>query len=86
MKLSKTQRMVLKMMSEGWELGQVTIPTSDRGAWLQQGGCGRGGRVMTVHHGTLQALWKRELIMVNKRGFPSITYKLTEEGKQEATT
>lgn len=77
MKMSKKMIEVLQKMNEGWELGQEI---SFVGGWrLQLGGIGRGGISTTVNTHTAMGLFDRNMIEVHKRGFPTQTYKLSEQ-------
>lgn len=74
MKLSNLQQEVLDKMKAGWQLG-VGMSYQGR-AWLQKGGCGRGGETKTVNSATVWALRNKGLIALDKREFPLQTYKL----------
>ena len=50
-------------------------------AWLQKGGCGRGGEAKDVRYDTFRALEKKELVKKKHEGFPTSTYKLTDKAK-----
>ena len=80
--LSKTMERVLTRMANGWELG--TAMTMRGRVWLQQGGCGRGGKSETVSSATLSALENRQLISVRERAFPTARWQLTDAGKAAA--
>ena len=78
MRLSKTQREVLRLMAEDWELGRST-GLSTR-CWLQKNGIGRVGKTKDVRFTTLFALEGRGLIF-GKYKYPTMKYFLTESGK-----
>lgn len=75
--ISKAQGRVLERMRNGWQLGLSTALHSRW--WLQKGGCGRGGESENVNAGTALALLRRELIQVDKQGFPLTTYRLSDD-------
>jgi hypothetical protein len=61
-------------MLHGWQLGQGM---DMRGrCWLQQGGCGRGGKTINVSASTVAALRSSGAIKVDKQEFPLMTYKV----------
>lgn len=82
-KLSKTQRELLEKIASGeWELGTSTAIR--RSAWIQRGGIGRGGEVVTVNHATVHALYRRGMITYGDKSFPTRTWKVTEKGRRHA--
>jgi hypothetical protein len=72
MKLSKAQADVLKHLDEGWDL--CVSSTFDGGVWLQNGGCGKGGKTEKVNTKTFISLYNRGLIRKVKQGFPTSVY------------
>jgi len=76
-KLSPAMQNVVDMMRDGWQLGKNG--TFDGRWWLQKGGVGRGDKIEKVTAGTAYALYSRKVIEVDKRSFPTTTYKLVEE-------
>ena len=80
MKLSKTQLEVLTLMNAGWELA-AKGGGFNPGAWIQEGGAGRGGKSKRISLATVHALWKRKLIEDTGYG-PGLAhiYKLTPAG------
>ena len=77
MKLSKAQQAVVDLMREGWSLCKST--TFDGTAWLQERGCGRGGKTRNVNLNTFSALLDRGIIKRKQNGFPTSCYELAEE-------
>lgn len=79
-KLSNKQAEVIKLMSEGWELGHNK--SDIRGysnTWLQKDGLGRGGETKEVHFNTFQALLSKKLIYDKSlRNYPTTLYALTK--------
>lgn len=78
-KLSETQREVLRLMSEGWELGSTG--GFKPSWWLQEGGIGRGGKTKDVRSTTHLSLLGLGLIEQAAHKFPFTYYRLTEKGK-----
>ena len=78
MKLPEKQMEVLSLMNQGWELGQ----SFDGRAWLQRDGLGRGGDTKDVHGNTFSSLYNKELVKIEKQGFPTSRYTLTNLAKQ----
>jgi hypothetical protein len=76
--LSKTQRDVIDLMKNGWQL--ATNGGIDGGAWIQKGGAGRGGESKTVNMQTVHGLYLRGVIRQAGKG-PGIghVYALTEK-------
>lgn len=83
MKISEAQIKLLQLMDSGWQLGTSSGITSR--TWLQKGGCGKGGESRRVNTNTKHALWEKGLIELDKIGFPTTTWKLTEQGKSALT-
>jgi len=83
-KLSKNQLEVLRLMSEGWELGRSHGFDGDRPWWMQKGGLGRGGDSKKVNSNTTFSLYKKGLIYKPdpKTEFPTEHWALTEKGKE----
>lgn len=81
MKVSESQKKVLRLMAEGWALG-TEVGIYNR-AWLQRDGLGRGGPVEYIRSPTVEALCVKKLI-VAKRTFPNTTWSLTKQGKEVA--
>jgi hypothetical protein len=83
-KISVVQRRVLVMMTEGWELGLHSSTRaswrSSMGAWLQNGGMGKGGASLPVSGATLCALSRKGLIEESWQ-FPWITWGITGAGR-----
>ena len=50
---------VLKLMADGWELASTSGIRDDGRVSLQQGGQGRGGKVVTVSRTVLEAMLRR---------------------------
>lgn len=79
MKLSETQKQIISLMREGWELGASHTFTG--WAWMQKDGLGKGGESRNVKSNTFFALIKLNLISCPERHFPHSKYELTELGK-----
>lgn len=82
-RLTNTQREVLRLMADGWELchsGGISPTIS-----IQEGGAGKGGRSRSVRSDTWGGLLGRGLLIKAGRG-PGLgtVYKLTDTGKIEA--
>lgn len=75
-KLSKVQVEVLEKMANGWKLGRSASIINSR-AWLQNGGCGRGGESLKVSSATLKALMNAGLIVRDTFKYPTQTYSLS---------
>lgn len=69
---------VINMMKDGWELASSAGP--DSGAWIQQGGAGRGGASKSIHLNTLYGLYQRGYIERAGKG-PGLgtVYRLTSK-------
>jgi len=74
MKLSKRQQIVVDRMQESWAL--CVSRGFHSNVWLQKNGCGRGGESEQVSFSTFHALYKRNLITLNKDGYPTECWKL----------
>ena len=74
MNLSKAQQEVIKLMSDGWEMGQSMV--FDGGYYLQKGGIGRGGKSKRLNANTACALKDRGIVICFEHKFPSALYKL----------
>lgn len=81
-KLSDRQREAIGFMRNGYELGYSSGYNTN--VWLQEGGCGKGGKAQKMTFGTFDALRDRGLIELrpNQGAFarPKI-FQLTELGK-----
>jgi len=66
--LSIKQQEVLRLMANGWELGQGM--DRDGRCWIQKGGLGMGGEAETVSNATLHSLWRKNLIIEVAEAFP----------------
>ena len=75
-KLSSLQKEVLSLMSQGWELSQ-TIGLNEGRCSLQEGGIGRGGKVIDIRATTVYKLEKEGYIEFIEK-FPNRIYKLTQ--------
>ncbi len=78
MKPSKAQKNVLLLMKHGWELCKSS--TMSGRSWLQENGCGKGGKTQEVNGNTFFALSKRGWIGCSKRSFPTSCYAITGRG------
>jgi len=76
--LTPSQKEVIKLMREGWELG-ASGSTSNH--WLQKDGVGRGGETKKINNSIAFVLREKNLIFCPEYHFPSSTYLLTELGK-----
>lgn len=92
-KLSKTQLNVLRLMSEGWELGsypiQIGFTRIVEHAVLQKHGLGHGDPMEKVNIRTINALLRKKLIRFPSNPHPMIEttrYWLTEKGRNVATS
>lgn len=73
--LTKNQSEIVKLMSEGWQLGStngIEVRT-----WLQKGGCGKGGESKNVNATSVNALLFRGIIIVDIDCYPTKTFKLS---------
>ena len=77
MKLSKTQKNVIQLMQDGWELGRDNYRNR---AWLQKNGLGCGGDTVDVNMNTFNSLYDKNLFTV-KYNFPTSLCVLTKLGK-----
>lgn len=79
-KLSKAQQEVVDLMKAGWALCQ---DRSFRGGyWLQQDGCGRGGKHKRLNANTAFALFQRGLLVSDDPDrWPTTSYRLKKEGE-----
>lgn len=80
-KLSETQREVLRLMADGWELGSTG--GFEPRYWLQKGGLGKGGETKDIRSTTYLSLLGLGLIEQAAHKFPFVYYRLTEKGKSE---
>jgi hypothetical protein len=64
--LTPRQREVIELMDSGWQLGLsskfITLHSTTPRAWLQKGGCGRGGETKDVNMKTFYALCDKGLL------------------------
>lgn len=68
---------ILKLMSEGWELGLSFGVRSYRGrAWLQKGGIGYGGETIDIHGATFKKLDASGKIKTVSRDATTIKFAL----------
>lgn len=74
-KPTKKQQEILDLMANGWELGKDMGLNSF--AWIQEGGLGKGGKSLSVSIATVHSLWKKDLIRIKSRQFPTTHYELT---------
>lgn len=72
-----TKDEALRLMREGWQLG--CSGGIDPRAWLQQNGIGRGGPSRDVHMASFSALLRTKRIVLDKRQFPTSTYRLADQ-------
>lgn len=79
MKLSKTQTEAIKLMRNGWELG-ISGSLYNR-AWLQKGGCGKGGESKKLSFATFESLRRQGFIERHEFRYPTQTYRLTTTGQ-----
>lgn len=79
MKLSKTQAEAVRLMRAGWELG--TVSGIGGRAWLQKGGCGKGGESKKISMTTFGSMWRKGLIEHHEFRYPTQTYRLTTAGQ-----
>ena len=79
MKLSKTQQEIVALMEQGWELCRST--SMDGRTWIQENGCGRGGKTKEIRINTVYALHKANRIVCVKGGFPTSHYRLVKNEK-----
>lgn len=79
-KLSKTQKGVVKLMREGWEIGHRK--GFDPSAWIQEGKIGHGGRSKSMLLSTYVALCNAGIIEKCRDGYPSDAYTLTALGRE----
>ena len=70
-----TQKEILRLLSEGWELG-VDMGI-DGSWWMQRNGLGHGGPSRQVHASSALALRRKGLIKQVSRIFPTARYELT---------
>lgn len=86
MKLTNKQKEVLILMNSGWQLGLNTSSFSSRSWWIQEGGCGKGGKVINYDkRNNISKLSSLELIKSEGFCFPAQTYYLTDKGKNLLT-
>lgn len=78
-KLSKTQKEVVRLMREGWQVGK-SVGIKPR-AWMQNGGIGRGGESKTLNSNTFFALLDKKLIHETAEKYSIKKYDLTDFGK-----
>jgi len=78
-KPSAVQRLILRRMLDGWELG--LYGGLEAHVRIQQGGLGRGGQAETVHLNTFYSLHKNAWIEVAKDSYPVSPYRLTNLGR-----
>ena len=75
--LSKTQKEIVNLMRNGWELGGSM--SGSGGDWIQKGGLGKGGDSKNVNANTTFALYKKGVICRGLRKFPTEHYLLKVE-------
>lgn len=81
MKLSKAQKKIMELMNSDWELG-ISLGI-DADYWIQEGGLGKGGESKHgLNYKTISKLNQLDLIEINKKSFPTTSFKLTEKGKR----
>lgn len=78
MKLSKTQKELIELMKNGWELGHSQGMRSR--AWLQKDGVGCGGECKDMSISTFHVLRDKKLVEISLNRYPISKYKLTELG------
>jgi hypothetical protein len=74
MKITPAQQKIINMMNGGWNLGRSHCGRS----WLQKGGIGRGGEVLSVRSDVFLKLYKNGFIKSSKWSFPTEEYILTK--------
>jgi hypothetical protein len=83
MKFSYTEKKVIQLLQTGkWELA-ISFAFKG-GAYVQEGGIGRGGKIKTIFVKTIESLLKKGLIERNNKSqnnnFHTTCFKLTEKG------
>ena len=76
-KLTPLQQRVLDRLNEGWEYCHSTSAWQG-GDWLQEKGCGKGGKTEHVRGGTLTKLRKLGLVRHLRGNFPAQSWGLKE--------
>lgn len=74
--LSATE--IVDLMRRGWQLGYTSGCRTDGWYSIQQGGIGRGGKSIDVHANTVHAMYRHKIIVIDRDGFPTRTYKLAK--------
>ena len=82
-KLTLRQQEVVDLLSNGWSLGLSTGYM--RGAWIQEGKIGYGGRTKNVSVATVYALVRKKVIVGIDYSYPSTSYGLSKEWKNDET-
>lgn len=79
-KLSPTQKNVITLMRQNWELG-CSHAYGER-TWLQFGGIGKGGKSKDIRSSTLKSLKAMNLIVLDRKESGFSIYALSDTGKQ----
>lgn len=83
--LTKKQAEVISLMRQGWGLayrnGMVRPSYPRKSIWIQEGGIGKGGKVIKIKDVTLMELAQKKLIERTDVKFSDTNYQLTELGK-----
>jgi hypothetical protein len=77
-KISNTQKEIITLMREGWEMAKSN--TMNARSWIQKNGIGKGGETKNLTVSTFISLCEKGIIEQKEYGFPSSTFKLTELG------
>lgn len=65
MKTLSNQSEILRLISDGWELGSSSAGSTHQ--WLQKGGLCNGGDMVNVHASSLRSLLRKNLICRNPK-------------------
>lgn len=65
----KEKEIIALLKTGKWEMGRSST-FSDNQCWLQEGGIGKGGKVIEVHQNTFWAMFRKDLFKTISERFP----------------